>query len=269
VISEIDLREWRGATRLRQAFAQEGFQLHEICAAAASAICDGAFSKEEYLAESDAEAYFDIRKVIEREALDWALAPCALKEHFFQSRRKIGADARHQKLFGPMEEQKLREMQHIKVRARSPVLKRSEMRTYAEMVGAHFGFTRMKKIPNSYATMSKVMPASGLVGFFGVDTGGLPRRSPNSPAYLNTGFFISRDVPSFRGMQMVPERLVRGLSFYEVFEGAINPYGPDRAMLDELTPEFWSGIVEVGIYALVRFFDLFLQEADQTLAVKS
>lgn len=261
MIAEADLATWRGIESLRAAFRAEGFGVPDRYAELASEICDGAFTPSEFIEECNTSAI-----------CEWSASygpqprivhgPGPHEALFKERQRALNRAQIHRLFFGELEAQKKKELDRITGEDAELVLKKSEIRRFAEKVGKRNGFALMKKGPVELNNIVwKGMERTGVVGYYAVDTGGKSFPSPSGPIDLGLRFFIGIEAPRRTDLSFGPDRIIRGLLNYDLLAGAADPLAPNLAARI-VPPEHSSAMVKLGVIALVRFFDLFLQSLD-------
>ncbi|MBL8536687.1 MAG: hypothetical protein JNM59_04725 [Hyphomonadaceae bacterium] len=232
----------------------------------ASEICDRAFTPEEFISECNLSAIRGMAANYGPQPRT-AYGPGPHEELFLQRERALNRAQVHRVFFGPLEAQKKKELGHITSEDAELVLKKSEIRRFAQKVGKRNGFALMKKGPQQFNNvMWKRMERTGVVGHYAVDTGGMNFPDPSGPIDLGFSFFLGvGEEPRRIDRSFGPNNIIRGLLNYDLLAGAVDRLDPNLAARI-VPPEHSSAMAKLGVIALIRFFDLFLESLDAEIA---
>lgn len=257
-----DARKWRGAEELSQKMEAEGFLVPTLQAELASDLSGGAFTADEFIAEGAEVTYFFMEMVYDHSLIERTPVPNRCRSILANILRNTDEDELRRRYWRPIEEQKLVEMRLLPEGNEELVLKRTEVRKFANKIAKNFGFRPVRKkrilFPSS---VEKVLPRSALMAVMGIDGGG---SNYDIPLGFDTLFCITNGPNNNVGLTTDAECLLRGMRLYENING-IDHFGPQRSEFLAYPNEHWSNIQKVGAYAVVRCFDLFLDSFDKAV----
>jgi len=241
------LTQWTGVQHLRIKFRAEGFGVPDLYATLASQICNGAFTPTDFIEESDARAVFYVASGFSLRALFLKRGPSPPFDLFDEACRRIGRANEYRMLFSELEHQKVKEAT-ARVLSENFSLRKPALRGFAEQVGKPRGFVRTKMHSAHFSTVCLKTTQSGVFGYFVFSKGGSHLDS------IGMQFFVGMGDPNGSCFEVVPEVIVAGMQHYDLLIGA----DPDNVASRPRPGEETAQIAQIGIAALVVFFDLFV-----------
>lgn len=260
----VDLTRWDNPRALREAFRTEGFGVIEVHGSVASELCEGAFSPEQFLHESDRRAVFWMKTHLtprDRTLLPYPDELDRRVSEAVQGRSHRQHAARH---LAKIEQQKIEEAHQVLPKIELASLAKKDIGMYLDLVCDLNGFQRSRSRFRPYKYLYwKPVEGTNLIGFFGWDRGGrfdsyqrgMPPSIPSLETYLQAGGMDEH------GMGVPLVHLASSMGQYLHSAGAI--HFTDRQNFERIPDEFWFPIIQVGIVAQVRFFDLFLNSVSE------
>jgi hypothetical protein len=248
--------DWRGIESVREALFAEGFCIERVSAEISAALCGNVFSPEELLAERYARAYWqkDYRWMEEQKPR-LPEPPVPLSAKVSAVMRTMTQEQRNTLIDVPILEQKIREQPLLPDDCDDYVMRNEEIRKFILKVASRYGYKKLKITgPPAQTVIGKKHEETGMIAYFWLDGSptdggmGLIRRS-----YFNLRLFMAEGV--LENASEIDGALLGGFSEYTNLRGLPNEHynyrtdNPDQM-------NFWSEIIKIGIFALVRFLDL-------------
>lgn len=248
------LTQWTGVQDLRARFRAEGFGVPDFYATIASQICDGVFTSTDFIEESEARAVFYVASGFSLRSLILQRGPSPPFDLFAEARRRIGRANEHRMLYSEIRNQKLKEATRAAARMSSEnfSLSRSMLRSFAEQAGKPRGFVRTKMHSAHFSTACLKTTQSSAFGYFVFSKGG---RGPHLDS-IGMQFLVGMGDPNGSCFEVVPELVIAGMQHYDLLIGK-EPYhdaGEEAAQ-----------IAQIGVMALVAFFDLFVTSLGESI----
>lgn len=259
----IDLRFWKRPDLLRAKFAQRGFGVIDLHARIASNLCGGTFAPEEFLAESDAIAI----AVFERwcdESLPLSHVPRESARQWAYRKMNFKDGERCSKLWGPIEDQKVRELDLLPPSEFDIVCRKKDMVAYLkEQAGTHGFVPSKEKLITGTNAMFRPIRGTSYRLQFSLDINpkddNRPGRRPVPPSFW-IEFAIDGHPESARAIFL--ENIVAGSLFYQGIQSRHELYSPDTEILS-VPVEHWSNIIKLDIHATLTLLGLWVSELEE------
>jgi hypothetical protein len=251
-----NLGQWLGPNELRSKLRARGFRLPEYRAELCSALCDGAFSSAEYLAEADTVTLTNAR----RDPFDAprpALAMSQFDRQVLEALGPLSPAARHASFYSKIDGHKLEEARSIVQSDGALVHDVLAQQEYCSKIARDFGFA-LEQHPFEQLKRSNVKQVGEFVARIGVELG------RDSDARMPTDIV---QIHMYVGLKH-PKRYARyintGLLFPTYLDYGVNysmsPNLPSSPLTGARSPEGRSQLAKLAILAHVALLDELLLE---------